>query len=444
MPAFPPPPPTLPGVGPRGASTLLNCVASCTFLHRPPPAKRRRTEKAKAKAKAKAILDVPPAPGDDPLEALEDDQQHLYHELFGSEDENESEGTGPPEPSPEAEGDDDGNESLFEDESEEVLQSCPTPDLRPESGDAQPEAPEPSPGPLPGPRPEGGDPPPQSPEPSPGPSQDLPPGSGDAEPEAPEPLPGQPPGPRPEGGDPPPQSPELPGPSPDLRPGSGDVDPEAPEPYPGPLPGPEGGGPPPQSPEAPPGPSPELPPPPPPPLSGAQRARTFNPASGAWGPFRFTVCVEKGGNIRMQATCKFHKEPTDAKTTRCTKSRTINSSNEDEVRRRLKAWLLAGEGITHRANDDEPEDSHKPIEPEDLPLLTHTELDAACPPADINLELWTTGREDSAMREQLHEAVAHVVQPDENQEKGMDSSDSDDSSSSSSSSASSSSSSDSD
>ena len=146
----------------------------------------------------------------------------------------------------------------------------------------------------------------------------------------------------------------------------------------------------------------------------------------------------------MQATCKFHKEPTDAKTTRCTKSRTINSSNEDEVRRRLKAWLLAGEGITHRANDDEPEDSHKPIEPEDLPLLTHTELDAACPPADINLELWTTGREDSAMREQLHEAVAHVVQPEENQEKGMDSSDSDDSSSSSSSSASSSSSSDSD
>eukprot|EP00959_Pyramimonas_sp_CCMP1952_P275945 5767665-Pyramimonas_sp.AAC.1 len=69
------------------------------------------------------------------------------------------------------------------------------------------------------------------------------------------------------------------------------------------------------------------------------------------------------GALRLQATCKFHRDPKDKPTTQCTKSRTVEvgAGNFEEVRTALMYWCIAGYGLQHRASE------HKEVEPEMLP-----------------------------------------------------------------------------
>eukprot|EP00959_Pyramimonas_sp_CCMP1952_P239156 4997927-Pyramimonas_sp.AAC.1 len=86
------------------------------------------------------------------------------------------------------------------------------------------------------------------------------------------------------------------------------------------------------------------------------------------------------------ATCRFHKDPGDAATTQCKKSRSFTPATKDMVLRRLKVWCIAGKYCEHRAFP--PEGSHLNTQPEDLPDMTDEVLELEVPDATIAREDW--------------------------------------------------------
>ena len=186
----------------------------------------------------------------------------------------------------------------------------------------------------------------------------------------------------------------------------------------------------------------EAQPPPPEPVGPSAsrprgRARSHNPASGNWGPFRFCLSKSKNGAVSWQATCKFHRDEGDPISTVCSKSRKISDDGHDkeEVLLALKHWCLAGMGLQDR------EEGHKKVQPEPLPQFSGEEIEAALPGPEITSADWNNARlPPNNVRDDLRAAAASAVQlgaggppkpPSDSDADGSSSSSSNDSSSSS-------------